>query len=200
MRALKVVMAMMFLLGVCLPANLWAAQDTAVAQVSATIPTAARITLARDINSVTRGSAANIVFDRTDDNDPGVTDPNPGFMYAPYRSEVGKNWHIASLVANGTSMSLSAAVTGTIGTQPLSYVLKVWCGGFFAPGDTDPIEGTATSDDGNPATDDWEYLNGFQRDLSRPFIGTVPFNYRLDIAEVGAGTYNGQVTFTLTST
>ena len=176
----------------------WAGSATAT--VSATVPARSDISLIKDSNSVTRFSAGEIRFDRTDDQDPGVSSPSAGFMYAPYRSEINKNWHLASIIANGSSLSLSVAVTGTAGTQPLASILRVWCGGFFTPGATTPLPGTATVDDGVPTTDDWEVLNGFTRNLSQPFTGTVPFNYRLSIGSLlGPATYTGTVTYTLTS-
>jgi len=177
----------------------WAAVDSISASVSATVASVCDVSLIRDDNSVARGSIAQIVFDKRDDVD--MTGGNAGFMYAPYRSEsvgnTGKNWHVAQIVANGSSsVVLSAAVSGSAGTKQLSDVMKVWCGGFFTPGATTPITGTATS-----TTTGWEWLNGWQRSLSRPFTGTVPFNYQLLIGELPGSTtpYTGSVTFTLTS-
>jgi hypothetical protein len=172
-----------------------AATSTASASVTANIATRASATLTRDTNSVTRFSASQIVFDRFDDQDPGVTDGNAGFMYAPYRSETGKNWHLVQIIANGSSMTLTASTS----TPALASVLRCWTGGFFTSGATQPIAGTATVDDGNPKTDDWEPVQGFSRTLNQAFTGTVPFNYRLTVAGLSAGTHTGSVTFTLTS-
>lgn len=201
MKGLRVNMAIVLLLGVLvLPSLCWAAESFAEATISATIPVVATISLARDANSVIRGSTSQVLFDRRDDLDPDVPEPNAGYMYAPYRSETNMNWHIANIIASGSSMILSARVTGTIGSTELSSVMRVWCGGFFTPGAKTPITGTATTDDGKPATDDWEYLNGFRRPLGQPFVGTVPFNYRLDISGLpGGGPYSGTITFTLVS-
>lgn len=174
------------------PGSLWALTSTANVTLSAAVPSRASVTLARDVNSVTRFSASQVVFDRVDDQDPGVTNPNPGFMYAPYRSETGKNWHLASILANGTSLTLTASVSGTVGSTPLANVLSVFCGGFFAAGASTPVAGTVSPD--------WEPLSGFTRTLSQPFTGTVPFNYRLSIAGAPAGTYAGSITYTLTTT
>lgn len=156
----------------------WAATDIASASVSATVASVCDVSLIRDDNSVARGSITQIVFDKRDDKD--MTGGNAGFMYAPYRSEgASKNWHLAQIVANGSSVVLSAAVSGSAGTKQLSDVMKVWCGGFFTPGAKTPIDGTAT-----PTTTGWEWLNGWQRSLSRPFTGTVPFSYQLLIGEL----------------
>jgi len=191
MKILKATVLIMAVLAL-VPVASYAASATASATVTAQVPVATRVSLVRDANSVTRGSATNILIDRLDGNDPGVTNPNFGFMYAPYRSETGKNWHVADMVANGASMSLSISVTGSVGSTPLSSLLKLWCGGFYTPGATTPISGTASTD--------WEFANGWQRSLARPFIGTAPFNYRLDVSSVPGGqTYTGSVTFTLTS-
>ena len=173
------------------PLSVEAASSTASATVSAQLIARASLALKKDDNSVTRFSASQVVFDRYDDQDPGVTNPNAGFMYAPYRSEVGQNWHVADIIANGSSMTLTASVTGSVGNTPLATLLKVWCGGFFPPGSTTPISGTASTT--------WESLNSFSRTLQQTFIGTTPFNYQLNVSSAGAGTYSGNVTFTLTS-
>jgi len=168
------------------------AATTATATVTAQVPVAADLKLIRDKNSVTRGATNNILFDRLDGADPGVPNPNNGFMYAPYRSETGKNWHLCDMTANGSQMALSAQVTGSAGGTPLSSILFLWCGGFFEPGATQPIQGTASTD--------WEYAHGWQRSLQRPFIGTAPFNYRLTVSGIPGGqTYSGSITFTLTA-
>lgn len=191
MKCLKTALVIVALLAL-VPVASFAAQATASATVTAQVPVATRLQLIRDANSVTRGSTTNILFDRLDGADPGVTNPNYGYMYAPYRSETGKNWHLTDMVANGSTMSLSVAVTGTVGGQPLASILHLWCGGFFEPGASQPISGTASTE--------WDYANGWQRSLSRPFIGTAPFNYRLTVTGVPGGqTYTGSVTFTLTS-
>ncbi len=172
----------------------WAATATASATVSATLASRASLTLTRGSSSVTRGSAATVVFDKPDDQD--VTGGSGAFMYAPYRSEssvgTGKNWHSASIVANGTSMTLSATVSGTAGSTPLSSIMDVFVGGFFESGATSEIAGTKSAD--------WQPLNTYSKTLSQPFIGTVSFNYRLRIGTISAGTYAGTVTYTLTST
>ena len=172
-------------------ASAWAETSTATATVAATIAPRAEATLTRDDGSVIRYSAGQLVFDRVDDQD-GQADGSAGFMYAPYRSETGKNWHVVNIVANGSSMTLSAAVTGTAGSTPLANILKTYCGGFYSSGNSTPISGTRSTG--------WETLNGFTRTLlNQPFTGTAPFNYQLNIAALGAGSYAGQVTFTLTS-
>ena len=173
------------------PLSVWAVTSTANATVSATVTQRASVTLMRDVNSVTRFSAGTVVFDRMDDQDGAVTNPNPGFMYAPYRSETGKNWHLASILANGSSLTLTANVSGTVGSTPLANVISVFCGGFFVASATTPIAGTPSSD--------WEPLNAFTRTVNQPFTGTVPFNYRLNISGAPAGTYAGSITYTLTS-
>lgn len=172
-------------------AQAWAATTTATATVSATIPSRASLTLDRDANSVSRFSAGQLVFDRVDDQDPGVTNPSPNFMYAPYRSETGKNWHIVKINSNASRLTLSASVTGQAGNRNLADVLSLFCGGFFAEGATQPLSGTKS--------DDWEPLNSYREDVEQPFTGTVPMNYRLSIAGIGAGTFSGNITYTLTT-
>lgn len=183
--------AVMAILLALIPAVSYAATATATTSVSATVPSVTTISLIRDTNSTQRGSATQILFDRRDDQDmPGG---NAGYMYAPYRSETGKNWHVASISTNGSSLILKASVAGTVGTIPLANILNLWCGGFFSAGSSTPIPGT-------PSTN-WEVANGWQRNLSQPFTGSVPFNYQLNISGVLAGgPYSGTVTFTLTST
>lgn len=194
MKRLNIVTVMVMVLALALSPGLsWAA--TAAASVSATVLSIATITLTRDESSVTRGSATQILFDKRDGGEtPPPASPNPAYMYAPYRAggEAGKNWHVAQIAANGSTLTLSASVTGAVGAIPLANILAVWSGGFFLPGSTTPIDGTA--DNG------WRTLNGWTRTLSQPFIGTVSFNYQLNISQVGSGTYAGTVTFTLTTT
>ena len=183
-KLLVFVLTVCFVCGILLSTT--RAADTAVATVSATITSVESVEFDRDTNSVTRGSATQLIFDRRDDDD--VPNGDAGYMYAPYRSETGKNWHIAAIAANGSSMVLSLGVnlTGIDASK-----LKVWCGGFFPPGATDPITGTASTD--------WEFANGWQRSLNQPFVGTASFNYQLNISDVVAGTYAGTLTLTLTS-
>ncbi len=160
------------------------------ASVSANVTLRAELSLVRDTASVTRGSVGSILFDKYDDKDmPGGS---PIHMYAPYRSESGKNWHLASIIANGSTMTLSAAVTGNAGTTPLANIIDVFFGGFFR------TDGSSAGG----ASGDWELLNGFTRTLNQPFAGTAPLNYRLRLFLVPASAtpYTGQVTFTLTST
>ncbi len=188
-KVLYSVLAVLFTFALVTPAM--AGTSTATATVSATVPAVTLVSLTRDTGSVTRGTATQIVFDKLDSQDT-VSNGDAGYMYAPYRSETGKNWHVASIVANGSTMVLSMSVTGTVGTTPLSSLLYVWTGGFFTPGATTAISGT-------PSTA-WEYASGWQRSLSQPFTGTVPFNYRLTVSGVSAGSYTGSITLTLTTT
>jgi len=145
----------------------------------------------RDTNSVPRGSVGTVLFDKYDDKD-GQPLPNPLFMYAPYRSEIGKNWHLARIIANGSSMTLTAAVTGSAGPTPLATILDVFCGGFFelAP---------PPNDKGGKSTD-WELLNTFTRSFTEPIAATTPLNYRLRLRGVVGGTHSGNITYTLVST
>ncbi len=173
------------------PRAAWAATASASATVRATVLVRAELVLERDSSSSTRGTKSQIVFDTPDDRD--QTDGDPGLMYAPYRSEINKNWHFAEVVANGTSMQIGASVTGTAAGKNLADLMEVFTGGFF------PATGPAgTPISGTPSTV-WERLDGWQRSLTRSFIGVIPFNYRLKISEIGGGTYSGTVTFTLTS-
>ena len=170
----------------------WAANTvTAGATVLATVPSIATMTLQRDPNSVTRFSAGEVVFDRLDSQDPGVTNPDPNLMYAPYRSEVGKNWHVVRIQSTDPTLSLTASVTGTVGSTPLASIMNVFSGGFFATGASSPLSGTASTT--------WETLNGFKRPVNQTFDGIVPMSYQLNVAGISAGTYNGNVTYTLTT-
>jgi len=151
------------------------------------------ISLSRDGHSTNRGSATSIVFDRYDDQD-NQTSPDRAFMYAPYRSERpnGSNWHIARIIANGSTVTLSVGVTGSIGNVAFAQALKVYCDGFYpAWGATAPIGGTKSND--------WEMANAFARIVDEPFVGTVPLRYKLDASGVNIGTYVGRMIFTLTS-
>ncbi|HTY45644.1 MAG TPA: hypothetical protein VMD52_06625 [Patescibacteria group bacterium] len=172
-------------------AQAFAGTSTATATVTATVPSVTTVSLARDTGSATRGSASTIIFDKLDSQDtPGG---DAGLMYAPYRTtENGKNWHFAKVAANGSTLTLALTVSGTVGGQPLSNLLKVYCGGFYLTGSTTFISGTNSAD--------WEFASGWQRTLTQAFIGTVPFNYQLNVSAVGAGSYSGSVTFTLTTT
>lgn len=175
----------------------WAATATGTATVTTTVPIRANLALRRDpTGSVTRGTATTILFDKYDDQDTGVTSPSANFMYAPYRSEVGKNWHLAEILANGVSMTLSMDVTGTVGTLSLSSILHVFCGGYF-PAVTGT--GTSTAIPGSASTD-WELADTYTKTLNQTFNGVVPFNYRLTVTGVRATSYTGTVTFTLVST
>ena len=164
----------------------WAGTVTKSATISVTINSSSNVDLVRDTNSVTRGSATNIVFDLRDPT-------SPGYMYAPYQSETGKNWHLASVTANSASLDLTASVSDTVmGPTNLRNILKLYCGGFYVTGTSTPIAGTKSTD--------WELANGFSRHLNQAFVGTVPLNYQLNIAQVGPGAYNtGSITFTLTT-
>ena len=161
--------------------------------VSASVTVRAELSLIRDVNSVTgagRGSATVVVFNKFDDVDrPGIGNPN--FMYAPYQTETGKNWHLASIVVNGSSMTLGATVTADVGSTILPSIMDVFFGGFFR---TDGSSAGGTSGD-------WELLNTFSRTLNEPFVGSCPFNYRLRLLGVPgrAAPYTGHITFTLSS-
>jgi len=183
---------MLIALGLTLAsAQAFAGTATATATVTASVPSVTTVALARDAGSVTRGSATTVLFDKLDSQDGSGGDA--GLMYAPYRTaENGKNWHIAKVAANGSTLTLGVTVSGTAGGQPLSGLLKLFCGGFFYTGSSTFIDGTKSAD--------WEFANGFQRTLNQAFIGTVPFNYQLNVSTVGSGSYSGSVTFTLTTT
>jgi hypothetical protein len=175
----------------------WAATATGTATVTTTVPIRANLALKRDpTGSVTRGTVSTLLFDKYDDQDTGVTAPSANFMYAPYRSETGKNWHMAEILANGASMTLSIDVTGTVGTLSLSSILFVFCGGFF-PAVTGT--GTSTAIAGSASTD-WQLADTYTKTLTQTFNGVVPFNYRLTVTGVRAAAYTGTVTFTLVST
>ena len=172
--------------GGALPA--WAA--TAGCTVSMTVLTRAEITLVRDANSVSRGTASTLVFDTYDDVD--TTGGSSTTMYSPKRTaEAGKNWHMVSVIGNGSTTTLSAAVTGTVGAStPLKDRLDCFFGGFFRASD-------GGSEGGGSGA--WESMDGFSRSLGS-FSGTGPFNYRLRLDSIPAGSYSGSITFTLTST
>ena len=157
----------------------------AVANVSATVAIRAEISLIKDANSVST-SAGTITFSTYDDKD--MTGGSPIHMYAPIRSLTGKNWHVASIVANGTTSTLQADVTGV----QLVNNMDVFFGGFFR------TDGSSAGG----ASGDWELANTFTRTMTGPFAGTAPLNYRLRLLTVPASTtpYTGQITFTLSST
>lgn len=194
MKEIKREMVVVIALFLCLfPGLSWAAQATAQASVSATIPSLTTIALDRDEKSTGRGSADTIIFDKRDDQDLGSGIGDAGFMYAPYRSEEGFNWHVAEIGANGSSLTLGVNVAGAIDQIPLSSVLKLWSGGFFRPGESVPISGTASTV--------WEFADGWQRQLNQPFTGTVPFVYQLNVSGLpSGGPFTGTITFTLTTT
>ena len=173
----------------------WALTDTVDVGVSAVMPLRTEISMIRDVNSVSRGSVGTVLFDRYDD-DPvavgGKPNPNSLFMYAPYRVEDGKNWHLASIIANGSTMTLTASVTGSAGATPLADILDVFCGGFFEP--------FLPPNDKGGKSGDWELLDTFERSYTEPITATVPFNYRLRLRGVVAGTHSGTITYTLVST
>jgi hypothetical protein len=129
-------------------------------------------------------------------------------MYAPLRSVTQANpdahWHLLRMFANGTTMSLTAAVTGTVDTAQASDVLFVWRGGLYPDAGGGPLPGTFDTDDGSPTTDDWTQLSTLTISLSQTFAGISSFLYRLDLIDslgnpLKAGTYNGNVTYTLVS-
>jgi hypothetical protein len=166
---------------------------SATATVSATVPSVLTVALGRDAGSATRGTATSILFDKLDSQD--GTGGDAGFMYAPYRTaEASNNWHILKIASNGPTMKLAVSVSGTVAGTPLASLLKLFCGGFFLTGSSSFIDGTKS--------DDWEFAQGWQRTLSQPFIGTVPFNYQLNVSTVlsSSTAYTGTVQFTLTTT
>ena len=169
----------------------WALTDTESVGVSAIMPLRAEISMIRDANSVTRGSLSTVLFNRYDDQD-GQPDGNALFMYTPYRSETGNNWHLANIVANGSTMTLTADVTGSAGTTPLADILDVFCGGFFEP--------FLPPNEKGGKSIDWELLDTFERSFNEPLTATAPFNYRLRLRGVVAGTHSGTITYTLVST
>ena len=168
--------------------TVWGLSDTESVTVSVSLPQRAELDIIRDVNSVGRGDKGTVTFDKTDDKD--QTDGDPNFMYAPYRSEVGKNWHLAKILSNGKKMTLTASVTGTVGVSTkLADILDVFLGGFF--------ETDGNSKGGKSG--DWELLSTFKRELQEPFTGSAPFSYRLRLRGVPAGTYSGNITYTLVS-
>ena len=179
----------------------WALTDTTDAGVSANLPLRSEISIIRDVNSVGRNGPIGlpILFDKYDDDPTAVgandLNPNPLYMYAPYRSEDNKNWHLASIIANGSSMDLTADVVVDPDVGPglfLSDILDVFCGGFFEP--------FLPPNEKGGASGDWELLSGFSRHFDEPITATVPFNYRLRLRGVVAGVHNGTIRYTLVST
>lgn len=145
----------------------WAV-DAPPVTVTAEVTVREEIGLIRDPQSVSRFSATDIVFDRFDDQD-GQPDGDPTFMYAPYRSEAGANWHLLDLLSNGSTFTITAAVTGDVNGTPLANIMDAFFGGFF--GNNGSFSGGASSD--------WELLDTFTRTLAQPFFGTGPLSYRL---------------------
>ena len=171
------------------PALSWAAVDTQGMTLDATVSPRADLSSIRDANSVVRGTATNVLFDKYDDVDmPGGSG---AFMYAPYRSEVGKNWNLLRIDENGASMTLTADVGGTIGGVAASTIMDVFFGGFFAD----------TGGPGTQASTVWENLDSFSRTIPSTFDGIGSFNYRLTVAGLPSGSYTtATITFTLTTT
>ncbi len=163
----------------------WAATATAAASVTATIP--ARTSLALALDSSSAGTSATVVkFDKYDDVD--MTGGSPSLMYAPYRSLTNKNWHVASIIANGTSLTFSAAVSGTVGGKNLADVLKVFFGGFCnADNSSCPNKYT-----------DYKQLSKLNETLTGAYSGNAPLTYQLDVSGVTSGTFaTGNITYTL---
>ena len=98
------------------------------AQVSATVPVRAEITLIKDLNSIST-AAGTITFSTFDDKD--MVGGSPIHMYAPVRSLTGKNWHVANIVANGATTTLTADVTGGTAAVQLLNIMDLFFGGFF---------------------------------------------------------------------
>ncbi len=196
MRGLRVLVASAVMLSFA-GSPAWAITTTTSATVTTTVPLRASVALTRDSSSSTRGTVGSVLFDKYDDQDAGVTAPSPNFMYAPYRSEVGKNWHMARILANGSTMTLNIDVTGTVGTQSLKDLLSVFCGGFYP----DTTDGSASTAIAGTASTDWELADTFTRTISgQTFTGIAPFNYRLTVTGVRATSYTGTVTFQLVAT
>ena len=175
------------------PARSWGLTETKDVTVTATIDAVATLKVERDGSSSVRGAAGgtNILFDKLDSND-GQADGNANFMYAPYRSEVDKNWHLLRMVANGGATTLSAKVVGAVGAKALKDVLDVFCGGFY-PDDQSGEIGKKSAV--------WVPLDGFKVDTGGPFSGITSLNYRLRVAGIPAGgPFAGTVTWTLIST
>jgi len=168
----------------------WAETVSQSATVTANVTPRAELALTRDDNSVTRFTASEVVFDRVDDQD-GQADGDANFMYAPYRSETGKNWHLAQILSNGSTMTLTASVAGVAGTVPLADIMNVFFGGFF----------NSHGGFSGGTSGDWELLDTFSRTLNQPFTGVAPLNYQLLIGTVpsSASPYTGNITYTLTS-
>ena len=170
---------------------LWALTDSESVAISAVMPLRAELAIARDGGSVGRGSPATVLFDKYDDQD-GQPDGSPLFMYAPYRSEAGKNWHVVKVIANGSTMTLTADVTGTAGAKPLAEILDVFTSGFFEPFPPPNFKGGASTD--------WELLDTFERKFDEPLTASAPMSFRLRLRGVVAGTHAGTITYTLVST
>ena len=87
------------------PARSWAADAPPLAvTVTATIQSTANLSVERDPgNSDDVGTPTSIVFNRLDSGD-GQADGNTGFMYAPWRSKVNKNYHLIRMFSNGATL------------------------------------------------------------------------------------------------
>lgn len=162
----------------------WQATSTATASFSAIVPSTLSLSLAKQTNSACT-NPEQVVFDKLDSND--VASGDPGYMYAPYRSLSGKNWHVAKMTAN-SSGTLTLKVDATL-TGISKDKLKVWFGGFYNSGSSTAIPGTTSSD--------WEAI-GSTKSVTGPFVGECPLSYQLYVADVAAGTYSGTITITLT--
>lgn len=163
-----------------------AATATATATITATIPTVITVALVKDINSGCLTSS-QIAFTTLDAQDmPGGSLTH---MYAPLRSQTGKNCFVVRIDTNAP-FQLSTQVSGSSGSWEAASQMEVWAAGFFAD-DTTHKGGASTA---------WESLVAFKRAVSGGFSGVLPLNFRARIAGVVPGAYTGTVTFTLTTT
>jgi hypothetical protein len=122
------------------------------------------------------------VFDDVDQ----PTDGTPFAMYSPPRS-VGGNCHIIKMLSNTAEFTLTADVTGTVGSTALAEKLDLWFSGFW--GQNGLSGGQSTQ---------WELASDFSRVFDNTFFGESGINYRLRLDDVPApAQVNGQVTYTM---
>lgn len=164
----------------------WAPTAIATAALSATVSDRFTVALQKDATGSVCSSPAVIVFDKIDGDDVGVDNPDPGYMYAPYRSYVNKNWHVVSIAATKTG-DVTLKVDTTL-PPAVKNNLKVWFGGFYTSGSTTPVGTKSTT---------WDAM-GSTKVVPGPFTGTCPLNYQLKITDLAAQTYTGTITFTIT--
>ena len=164
----------------------WAATATAVVTISATVPAVSSFAVQKGTNSACPTPGA-VSFTKLDSAD--VTGGSSDFIYAPLRSVQNANCYELAIDSNLGSNTISATVTGTAGTLPLSGLLSTFWGGCFKSDGTNAGQASTT----------WETTQGFTRTYLGGLTGVCSVNHRLTVKGLQPGSYTGTVTWTLTA-